>query len=506
MSSSTNIVADYYCVSHISAATIPSSRLSDILARMHQGRPLTKHSLDFLRQQNLPGLYRLACGEITHEAYIMGLDPASLSRHQAAKVTNEAKETEQQALAAHYRVRKINHSSSSTAQKIDREIEHKLRRKREREADEAALKARTMRQVEWKAQRERNCELAAAAYRTFAITSGYTELTALDLARYFHLEHVAAAASPPMSDLLAALFQGRPLTEDEFTFLRQSAPNDLYQLAFGKLTIEGYIPIAKAAEAEVLALKARREARIARENDPEYIAMMQTEALYKKYEISLTDESLRPRMTKLLQQIDAGNRLPNEEWMWLSTAAKKHFTVELRNAYHRLEADFHADEYRRTQDPWNVINASKHYRKCAQPKTALELIGSVPNDRLKQPKVRSAIFTTHGGVMRDLGQRSVAIELGETAHALMPKDYRPCTLLGAVHMELQHFDKGHKWYEKARERGAPEQGIDSELRTIFQQLDSVGREAMKTFLLAEDSHRHQWLNENNSQRAKKRNG
>jgi hypothetical protein len=118
MSSSTNIVADYYCVSHISAATIPSSRLSDILARMHQGRPLTKHSLDFLQQQNLPGLYRLACGEITHEAYISGLDPASLSRHQAAKVANETKETELQALAAHYRVRKTNHPSGSTVHEM----------------------------------------------------------------------------------------------------------------------------------------------------------------------------------------------------------------------------------------------------------------------------------------------------------------------------------------------------------------------------------------------------
>lgn len=506
MSSSTNIVADYYCVSHIAAATIPSSRLSDILARMHQGRPLTKHSLDFLRQQNLPGLYRLACGEITHEAYIMGLDSASLSRHQAAKLVNEAKETEQQARAAHYRVRKTNRPSGSAAQEIDRETERKLRRKREREADEAALKLRTMRQAEWKTQRERNCELAAAAYRTCAITAGCTEPTALDLARYFHLEHVAAAISPPMSDLLTALFQGRLLTEDEFTFLRQRGPDHLYQLAFGKLTIEGYVPIAKIAEAEALARKAKAEAneaaRIAREKDPEYIAMMQTQALYKKYGISLTDESLRPRMTKLLQQIDAANRLPTEELMWLSTKAKKHFTAEIRNAYHRLEADFHADQYRRTQDPWNVVNASGHYRKCAQPNTALELIDGVPRDRLKQPKVRSAIFTTRGGVMRDLGQRAVAIELGETAHALMPKDYRPCTLLGAVHMELQHFEKGHEWYEKARERGAPEQGIDSELRSIFQQLDSVGREAMKNFLLTEDLHRYQWLNRNSSQRAK----
>lgn len=510
MSSSINIVADYYCVSHISAATIPCSRLSDILARMHQGRPLTKHSLDFLQQQNLPSLYRLACGEITHEEYITALDPLSLSLHQAAKVANEAKETERQALATHYRVRKTNQLPGSAAQEIDRETERKLRRKREREADEAADKARKMHQAEWKAQRERNCEQAAATYRTFAITSEYTELTALDLARYFHLKHVAAAISPPMSELLTALFQGRPLTEHEFAFLNQNAPSHLFQLAFGKLTIEGYIPIAKAAESEALAHKARREAieaaRIAREKDPEYIAMIQTQALYKKYGVSETDESLRPRMTKLLQQLDAGNRLPDAELMWLSTAARIHFTAELRNVYHRLEADFHADQYRRTQDPWNVVNASKHYRKCAQPTTALELIESVPYDRLKQPKVRSAIFTTHGGVMRDLRQRSVAIKLGETAHALMPKDYRPCTLLGAVHMELQHFEKGHEWYEKARERGAPEQGIDSELRSIFQQLDSVGREAMKTFLLSEDSHRYQWLNENNSLRAKKQNG
>jgi hypothetical protein len=505
MSSSTNIVANYYCVSHISAATIPGSRLSDILARMYQGRPLTKHSLDFLQQQNLPGLYRLACGEITYEAYISGLDPASLSRHQAAKVAYETKEAELQALTAHYRVRNTNPPGSTAY-----ETERKLRRKREREADEVADRARKTLQAEWKAQRERNCELAAATYRSCTNTAGYTDLTTLEIARYFHLEHVAAAVCPPTSDLLKALFQGRPLTEHDFAFLSQKAPSHLFQLAFGKLTIEGYIPIAKAAEAEVLTLKARREAieavRIAREKDPEYIAMMQMQALFKKYGISLTDESLRPRMTKLLQQIDAGNRLQNEELMWLNTTAQKHFTAELRNAYHRLEADFHADQYRRTQDPWSAVNSSGQYRKCDQPKTALDLIDSVPLDRLKHPKVRSAMFTTRGGVMRDLGKQQIAIELGETAHALMPKDYRPCTLLGAVHMELQHFEKGHEWYEKARERGAPAQGIDSELRSIFQQLDLVGREAMKAFLLSENSLQYRWLNENNSPKAKKRNG
>ena len=51
MDTSASFVADYYCVSHISAATILGSRLSNILTRMHQGRPLTQYTLDFLRQQ-----------------------------------------------------------------------------------------------------------------------------------------------------------------------------------------------------------------------------------------------------------------------------------------------------------------------------------------------------------------------------------------------------------------------------------------------------------------------
>ena len=498
MGSSTNLVADYYCVSHISAATIPSSRLNDILVRMYQGQQLTRNSLDFLQRQNLPTLYRLACGEISHDAYVAGLDPAYLIRHQAAATENQAKETERQALAAQY-PRKSDRPSRTTAQKMDWAAERSLRHKREREATEAVLKAQRARQSEWKAQRERNGELAAAAYHSRANAPDYTEPTALDLARYFHLEHVAAAVCPPMSDLLETLFRGRPLTGEELTYLRHNAPDDLYQLAFGQLTLDGYIPTAKAAEAAALERKAKEEAaeaaRIARENDPEYIAMMQRQALYIKYEVSLTDESLMPRMTKLLQEIDAGNRLPKEELTWLGTCAKKQFSARLRKAYHRLEAGFHADQYRRTQDPWSAVNACGHYRKCDQSDTALGLIDDVTPDRLKQPKVRSAVLTTRGGAMRDLGRQAEAIQMGETAHTLTPQDYRPCTLLGAVHMELRHFESGHEWYEKARELGAPEQGIDSELRSIFQQLDPAGREAMKSFLLAEDSHRYSWLKE-----------
>lgn len=496
---STFIVADHFCVNHVYAATIPGSRLSNILAQMRQGHPLTKLALDFLQQQDLPGLYRLACGEITHEAYIAGLDAEHLGRNQAAKAAHQTKETERQALEAHYLAHETKYRAPKAAPKMNGEAEHNLRRKREREASEAVLKAQRARQAEREAQRERNCELAALAYQARAISSNYTAPTAQDIARYFHLKHIAAAVCPPTSDILEALFRGRPLTADELNHLKRNVPDDLYRLAFGQLTLDSYIGAAKAVEAEATARKVREEAikaaRIARESDPEYIAMMQTQALHRKYEVSLNDQSLMPRMTNLLRQIDAGNRLPKEELAWLSTEARRHFTEQLRETYHRLEAEFHADQYRSTQDPWSAINASGHYRKCKQSETALELLDSLAPDRLTHPKVRSAVLTTRGGGMRDLGRRSEAIQMGEKAHALMPRDYRPCTLLGAVHMEQREFERAHEWYEKARQRGAPEQSIDSELRSIFLRLDSDGREAMKRFLLAEDSHRYGWLNE-----------
>jgi hypothetical protein len=499
MGTSTFFVADHYCVSHIPAATIPGSRLSNILARMQQGLPLTKYALEFLAQQNLPGLYRLACGEIAHEAYIAELDPDYLRRNEAAKAVHQAKEAEQQALAAHYPVRKTRGLAHKATSKLDWEAEQKLRRKREREESEAVLRRQRAYQEKLKAQRESNCKLAAVAYEARASTPDYAEPTPRDIARYFHLGHISSAVCPPMSDILEALFRGRPLTNDELRHLKNNAPDDLYRLAFGQLTFDAYIGPARAVEALLAARKASEEAaraaRIARESDPEYIAMIRQQTLYEKYGVSLTDKSLAPRMANLLQQVDAGNRLPKREIVWLSTEAREHFTRQLREAYNLLEAEFHAEQYRRTRDPWNAINASGHYRKCRRAETALELLDSLALDRLKHPKVLSAVLTTHGGVMRDLNRRLEAIQMGEKAHSLMPRDYRPCTLLGAVHMEQREFDSGNAWYEKARKLGAPEQGIDSELRRILQRMDADGREAMKRFLLAEDSYRYRWLNE-----------
>lgn len=495
MDTSILLVADHFRVSHIPAATIPGSRLSNILAQMQEGHRLTSLALGFLQRQELPGLYRLACKEITYEAYIADLDTEQLRRNQAAMAALKAKESERQELASHHRAARPKYNA--TRDDPDSANPRELRRKRVREESEAVLRAQREYQAKCKLQRERNSELAARAFEARANTPDFIAPTAQDIARHFHLTCVEAAFRPPTSEVLAALFRGRSLTTDELDHVRHTLPEEVYRLAFGALTLDAYNESARANEAEATERKARRDAieaaRIARESDPEYIALMQSQALYGKYGVSLNDNSLAPRMTNLLQQIDVGNRLPKEDLKWLGTEAKKHFTPQLRETYHRLEADYHADEYGRTHDPWHAINASGHYRRCNRSRVALDLLDGLPSDRLNHPKVRSAVLTTRGGVMRDLGRRSEAVQLGEEAHKLMPKDYRPCTLLGAVHMELREFERGHEWYERARVRGAPENGIDSELRSIYQQMDLPGREEMKRFLLAEDAQRYRWL-------------
>lgn len=131
----------------------------------------------------------------------------------------------------------------------------------------------------------------------------------------------------------------------------------------------------------------------------------------------------------ILKRVDAGQRLSAEDFVWLSSVGKDYFTEELQAAYHRLEADFFAGEFKKTHDPWAAVNASGHYRKCNCAGKANSLLETINVEQQKSLKLKSALCTTHGGVMRDLGRRNEALQLGEKAHAFKPDDYRPCTLL-----------------------------------------------------------------------------
>ena len=349
-------------------------------------------------------------------------------------------------------------------------------------------------------------------------------LNLLDLAQCYFVNDLPASTIPAsrLRDILEKLQLGRPLTTNGFNYLHQQGLTVLGQLARGEITYETFheaaapeqvkrVQVIEAekqskyalTQAKAAAQKARdaeywskQEAeRLARESDPKYIAKMKNHALRARYGIDLfiEEEHLRQLMN-ILHRFDEGNRLTDDDVLWLTTEGREYFSETLQVAFHAREAEFYTGEYGRTTDPWNAVNASGHYRKCGQARKAHDLLNSISVERQKAPKLRSAIATTHGGVMRDLKYLDEALNLGNQAHELTPKDFRPCTLLGAVNFELGHYDIGRDWYTKATERGASERSIDYDLRGILLRADSSKREEIKAFLLSEDPTRYRWVN------------
>lgn len=238
----------------------------------------------------------------------------------------------------------------------------------------------------------------------------------------------------------------------------------------------------------------QRAARIRYESSPEFIAKQKTRELLHKYGV---DEFVAAgdfkRLMPILHELDAGRRLSKEDVVWLKVHANRYRLAGVLAAHHRREADGFLAEFRRGGDPWHAISASGHLRKCDASQEAIDLLATIPAQRLKQDKLKSAMLTTQGGAMRDLERFSDAQQAGETAHELLPQDYRPCTLLGAVHIQQGQYGLGHDWYCKAEERGAPAAGNDSEIRSLLRGMPEEKRRAAETELLRIDPVRYGWI-------------
>lgn len=354
-----------------------------------------------------------------------------------------------------------------------------------------------------------------------------------ETASYYCVDDLPGATIPSsrLQKLLACLQLGKPVTRLSLTYLRQQGLHALHQFANGELTYDAFRKLAlverslrieaalaarQAREAEQRAreeamqakLKLAREqaeaARKARESDPKYIAKVANQKLRARYGVdTFIKQHCFGRLMKILKSVDAGQRLTEEDVVWLSTVAEEYFSEEISAAYHRLEAEFFSNEYTKTRDPWMAVNASGHYRKCGRAKEAKALLDTINVDQQKSAKLKAAICTTHGGVMRDLRRWEEALQLGERAHAIRPADYRPCTLLGAIHMETGNYGLGQEWYAKAVERGASIDSVDQDLRSIFFRANPATQADMRAFLLHEDPVRYAWANPRGKRRKRK---
>ena len=339
--------------------------------------------------------------------------------------------------------------------------------------------------------------------------------------KYF-LSDVPGATVPAsrLSTVLENIEQDKKLSANAFEYLRQQGYLALLSLASGESNYQEFSNLARveqgrresaAAEvrqkeeaerlraiAESAAKEAARTAEYERqrriqESDPKYVAKMKNQRLRARYGLDqfIEKESFN-RLMGILHRIDGGARFSDEDVLWLTTEGSDYYSDELRFEFHSREAAFFVTEFARTRDPWNAVNASGHFRKCDRSGAAHELLEGVSLEGLKSPKLKSAVRTTHGGVMRDLGRFDVALRYGTEAHAITDSDFRPCTLLGAVNFELGNYESARDWYAKAAERGASERSIDDELRGIYMRADKSKRDEIRAFLIREDPVRYKW--------------
>lgn len=344
-----------------------------------------------------------------------------------------------------------------------------------------------------------------------------------EIALHYCVDDLPGATVPSsrLQKLLDCLRLGKSVTPLSLIFLQKQGLEALYRLATGALPYGNFREVAlaeqairigaataarlareaeeRAREAAMQArMKLAREkaeaARLARESDPKYIAKIKNQKLRVRFGIdTYVEQHCFRRLMNILRSVDAGQRLSQEDFVWLSSAGELYFSDQLRSAYHRLEADFFASEFKKTRDPWMAVNASGHYRKCDRPRDADSLLGTIDVEQQKSPKLKSALCTTRGGVMRDLKHWDKALHLGEKAHALKADDFRPCTLLGAIHMETGNYTLGQEWYAKAVERGATDDSVDHDLRNIFFRADQAKQAEMRDFLLSENPVRYAWV-------------
>ena len=323
--------------------------------------------------------------------------------------------------------------------------------------------------------------------------------------------------------------QNDSLTLPEKAYLVRQNLNALHSLVEGKISFNQYkkevvndrikhqeqleaerLRLEKLRELELIQLKkqqeklaqerkvreqAERERRKKLESDPKYIERQKEKNLIKKYDIYFYDiaDKHRAKLINILKLLDNNQRLSEQDAIWLNSEGRQFFTDELKIKFHRVEADFYLNEYKTTKLHWHAINASSQLRKAKASKEAEKFLENTEISLNKNKKLLSAYFTTLGGVKRDIRKVDTAIECGVKAHENNSKDYRPCTLLGAIYMENHEYTLGHDWYSKARDRGAPEKSINADLRSILLKLDKSKRIEMIASLLKKDPYLYGWL-------------
>ena len=336
-----------------------------------------------------------------------------------------------------------------------------------------------------------------------------------DLAKRYLVDDLPGArqSGARLNGILARIDEGARITLWSLQFLSTNRLDALAAFVRGEVKWEAYLQradnertvrIAQASEKadRDAAEMAEREQALASAISANFAAMArdprnrrsrESKALRHRYGLGYVEQDHFRRVMALLRQLANGQRINAEDIVWLQTEADYCWTSELQKAWHTLEADALTKAWQEGGDSWNAVNASSHWRKAGEPERALELTEAASTRGTVTPKLEAALATTRGGAMRDLGRIAEAKLLALEAHELTPDDYRPCTLLGAVHIELGDCFSAQEWFARAEDLGASRESIEREMRALLARCSTHEQQRIQGQLLAWDPERFGWL-------------
>lgn len=331
-----------------------------------------------------------------------------------------------------------------------------------------------------------------------------------DIAVTFFLDDVAGARIPAsrLRGILENVQADRPLTSLQEAFLRQGGYNALAELTRGALDWAAFVERSAreqqlrcdtaAALKEKDAVEHARQAEVTdRRNAVLFAEQARKQDRRRKlrefpdrFRLPFVERDDLGRINHILRSVVAGRPVEKDDLVWFGSNGADYWTAELRQAHHANMATILTAAWHQTGDLWKVVNACGHWRKGGLSQKGLTLVEAALNHKKASGKTRSALLTTAGGALRDLGRREDAVAFGTGAHSLTEADFRPCTLLGAVHIEMGDYGTGAAWYEKAEERGASQNAIDQDLQSILKAASQKQRSEIRSALIAHNTARY----------------
>lgn len=214
--------------------------------------------------------------------------------------------------------------------------------------------------------------------------------------------------------------------------------------------------------------------------------------LKSKYAVSNYQDQLpNSPLYLILQKLEKDERIEPKDIGWLEE--NDLFYGKIWTKYHIIEANFYQQEFKRTGNRWNLVNASSHLRKADRSKSALELTDNLPLNSIKDNKLKSALLTTRGGAFRDCDKLDDAEICALKAMKYQADSHHPYTLMGAICYQQGKYFEGDKWFNEAIKRGAKPLDMDSEIKSILKKAkDEKQRQELVNYLLKKDSNRYAW--------------